>query len=59
MHLVSLKIVKNELELRKLQPPKVEGVSRTQKNKPPNITKLILKHPKNSLYVALGAIRVQ
>jgi hypothetical protein len=32
--------------------PKVEG-SRTQKNKPPNVTKLVPKNPKNSPYIVL------
>ncbi len=36
--------------MRKLLPPKVGG-PRTQKNGPQNITKLVLKNPKNSLYI--------
>jgi hypothetical protein len=47
------KIANAGLELKKLQPPKVEG-SKTQKNKPSNTRKP--DHPKTSLYVA---IRVQ
>jgi hypothetical protein len=34
-----LKIIENGLEMRKLQPPKIKG-SRTQRNKPLNITKV-------------------
>jgi hypothetical protein len=48
----ALKIIKNELELRKLWPLEVEGV-KNSKNKPTNNTKPVSKHPKNSLYVAL------
>ncbi len=38
--------------MRKLLPPKVGG-SRTQKSRPQNITKPVLEHPKNSLYIDL------
>jgi len=48
----TLEIIKNGMELRKLWPPKVEGVN-TQKNKPPNTTKAGSWTPKNSLYVVL------
>jgi hypothetical protein len=51
----ALKIVRKKLELRKLLPPKVEEV-KTQKNKPPNVTKLIPIHPKTSLDVALSLL---
>ncbi len=37
--------------MRKLQPPKVEGVKNSKK-KPPNNAKPNLNHQKNSLYVA-------
>ncbi len=46
----ALKIIKNILELRKLQPPKVERAKNSQKkkktNKPPNTTKPKPDHPK-------------
>jgi hypothetical protein len=56
----ALKIVKNGLEMRKLQPPpKIEKIKNSsQKKKPQNITKLIPKHPKNSFYIGSSAIRV-
>jgi hypothetical protein len=42
----TLKIVKHEIELRKLR-------LQTQKNKLSNIQRLITKHPKSSLYIAM------
>jgi len=47
----TLKTIKSGSELRNLWPPKLER-SRTQKNKPLNITKLVPEHPRNSLHVA-------
>jgi len=47
----TITIVKNGLEMRKLQPPKNKGGQKLKKNKPPNTKKA--KHPKNTLYVAL------
>jgi hypothetical protein len=44
----TLKTIKSGSELRNLWPPKLER-SRTQKNKPLNITKLVPKHPRNSV----------
>jgi hypothetical protein len=57
-HITHLKIIKRKLELRKLQPPKVEGVKYAKK-KTLNAIKPIIGHPKNSLYVVLSLIRVQ
>jgi hypothetical protein len=48
----TLKIVKNGLEMKKLQPRKLEE-SKTQKKKPHNTTKLVYKYLKHSLYVTL------
>jgi hypothetical protein len=46
----ALKIIKKRIRIEKVMAPKVEG-STTQKNKPPNVTKLVLKHSKNSLKI--------
>jgi len=48
----ALKIIKNKIKLRKLQPPKVKEV-KNSKNKSPNATRPVPNHPKNSLYVPL------
>jgi len=48
----ALRIIRNGIKLRKLWPPKVEGV-KTPKNKPLNVTKTSSQTPKKSLYVVL------
>ncbi len=56
----TLTIVKNRLEMRKLQPPKVkEGGWRTQKSKPSNITKADFGTLKKFFVCCSIAIRVQ
>ncbi len=54
----ALIIVKNEIELRKIWSPKVEG-SKTQKNNGWTLQRSIIKHPKNSLYVVLLLLEFQ
>jgi hypothetical protein len=51
-------MIKNQLELRKLWPSKVEGV-KNSKNKPLNITKPIPTHPKKLLVCCYVAIKVE
>jgi hypothetical protein len=48
----ALKLIKNEIELKKLWPLKVEGV-KNSKTKPPNVQRVVPKHQQNSLYVVL------
>jgi hypothetical protein len=48
-----LKIGKNELEMRKLWPPKVKRVKNLEKTNHQTLPKLVSEHPKNDLYVAL------
>jgi hypothetical protein len=55
----ALKIVKDRSELRKLQAPKVKGGQELKKNKPLNVTKPVLNHSKNSLYVAMLLIELK
>jgi hypothetical protein len=54
----ALKIIKNGIELRKLWPPKVEGVKNSKK-KPLNVTKASLQTPKKSSYVVLLLLKLQ
>jgi hypothetical protein len=52
----TLTIIRNRLETKKLRVPQSKGVSRTQEKKKQTIEhklKLVLKHPKISLYVVL------
>jgi hypothetical protein len=48
----ALKIIKNEIELRKLCPPKIEGVKNSI-NKPSNVTKVGSETPKRNLFMLL------
>jgi len=54
----ALKIVKNEIKLRKLWPFKIKGIKNSKKN-PPNATKVGSKHPQNSLYVDLLLLKLK
>jgi len=49
----TLKIVKNEMKLRKVLPLKVEGVKNSKKKHHQTLQRLVPEHTKNSLYVAL------
>jgi len=51
-------IVKNGIELIKIQSPKVEG-SKTQKKNHWTLQRPVIEHPKNSLYVALLLLELQ
>jgi hypothetical protein len=53
----ALKIVKNEIELRKLWPLKVERV-KNSKNKPPNVTKVDSQTPTKFLICCFVVIKV-
>ncbi len=57
-HLDTLVIIKNKLEMRKLQPPKIQG-SKTQKNIPSNITKADLQTPKKFLVCCFVIFRAK
>jgi hypothetical protein len=53
----ALKIIKNEIELKKLWPFKLEG-SRIQKNKPPNVTKAGSQTPKKFFVCCFIVVKV-
>jgi hypothetical protein len=55
----TLIIVENELKMRKLQPPKVQGVKNSKKNKPSNITKAGSQTSKKFLVCRSVVIRAQ
>jgi hypothetical protein len=54
----TLTIIKNELEMRKLQPLKIQG-AQNSKNKSPNTTKTDSQTPKNFFVCCSVIIRVQ
>jgi hypothetical protein len=45
--------------MRKLQPPKINGVKNSKKSNHQGLQKLILEHQKNSLYVTLLLLEFQ
>jgi hypothetical protein len=49
----TLTIVENGLEMRKFWPSRVKGVKNSKKTNHQTLERPILKHSKNSLYVAL------
>jgi len=54
----ALKIIKTKIELRKLQPPKVEGVNNPKNQTTERYKGWFLNTQKNSLYVALLLLEV-
>jgi hypothetical protein len=53
---LTLTIVENELEMRKLWPPKVKGGQELKKPNHQTLHKLVIEHPKNSLCAILSVL---